>query len=450
MMKNRVAGLGNPISIWDVLIVLLNIAVGRGNYLLFGLTGFTKGTWTLGIVILSNILYLILNGKVNNALNLKLKYSPFAIVFTLLLYNWFSVIVQGNGDFVTTTEVTIEWVLFYMVLCKLCYKLTYNSSVGMNDGVLALSKGYILLSLISVVGVFIFFFALRIGIASRGRIVELDYMEANINGGALYEWVLLSINNLQYEFGRIPFFQDYGTLTGLFHEPNIITHNITPCMILLLGLLNKTIWRSVAIAVGVLIMLFSASVTNVLVVAVCLLVYVFVKFRSNVFVSILTAAIAVGAVLLFIRYSDDTFLNFFMGRMDRGNASNAYTTSVIEHTFVPHTIFGYNFLSTSYISDDGVLDNSLDIGFIPWLLNIIFLVLYFRNVIKLITKNNSAAMAVGFASLYYILHAAKGGMTMFLQLLPALLIFLQIYVLNYYGTVTSHTRSIKNREETKA
>ena len=280
---------------------------------------------------------------------------------------------------------------------------TYNSSVGMNDGVLALSKGYILLSLISVVGVFITFIALRIGIVSRGRIVELDYMEANINGGALYEWVLLSINNLQYEFGRIPFFQDYGTLTGLFHEPNIITHNITPCMILLLGLLNKTIWRSVAIAVGVLIMLFSASVTNVLVVAVCLLVYVFVKFRSNVFVSILTAAIAVGAVLLFIRYSDDTFLNFFMGRMDRGNASNAYTTSVIEHTFVPHTIFGYNFLSTSYISDDGVLDNSLDIGFIPWLLNIIFLVLYFRNVIKLITKNNSAAMAVGFASLYYIL-----------------------------------------------
>lgn len=439
-MKQTVFTKNNsPLNLWDILIVLLNVAAGRGNYLLFGLTGLTKGTWIAGIVIILDFIYLI-SRRVR--FDRKIKYSPFVIVFIMLAYNYLNVLARGGGDFVTVTENIALWILFFIILYSLYYKLQYKSSVDMRDGVLSLSKGYIWLSLISIVGVFVTFIALRAGIVSGGKPLNLDYMAANMEGGAIYEWTLLSINSVPLSLinvGRIPLFQDYGILTGLFHEPNIITHNITPCIILLMGLANKSIWRYASILAGILIMLFSASVTNILVVAVCLLVYVFIKFRSNVFVSILTAAIAVGAVLLFIRYSDDTFLNFFMGRMDSDNASNAYTSSVIEHTFVPHSLLGNNFLSTAYVSEEGVLDKSMDIGLIIWALNITFIVMYLRNVFKLITRNNSIAVAVGFASLYYLLHSAKGGMTIFLQFLPALLIFLQLYVLNY-GAVSNNKR----------
>ena len=154
---------------------------------------------------------------------------------------------------------------FFLILRTLYFKLLNNSSVDMREGVENLSKGYVWLSFISIIGVFITFAALNFGIVSGGKEIRPDYMEANIDGGAVYLWTLLSVNDVHYEIGRIPFFQDYGFLDGLFHEPNVLAHNISPCIIILMGLVKKNIWRYVTVLSGILINIkksFNSSSSN--------------------------------------------------------------------------------------------------------------------------------------------------------------------------------------------
>ncbi len=419
----------------DALIVLLNLAAGRGNYLLFGLTGINKSPWITAIVIIIDIIYIFVRRiRVNRS---KIKESPFVIIFILLSYNMFNMFFHGE-TIVSMFELIILWSLFYIILYRLSFTLHSNHSCTLSEGVLCISRGYVWLSMLSIIGVVATFLALTLGYVDGGVRITPDFMEANIETGANYYWTFLSVLNSDTII-RLPFFQEYGFLTGLFHEPHVLTLNIFPCLILLLGVIEN---RIIPIVItGILIMLFSGSATNIIVTAVCSLLFVVVKFRQSPIVSVSTISIVLILVVLFLEYSDGTFLAFLDGRLDGSNSSSKYTSVVIEHTFIPHTFFGTNFLSTSYVDEFRNIDMSQDIGFIPWALNIVFLFLFFKNIFLLIIKNNKVSMAVGFASLYFILHSAKGGMTVFYQPLLALLIFLQLYVLNYNGAVRNIERN---------
>ncbi len=422
-------------NIVDALVILLNLAAGRGVYLLFGLTGINKSPWISAIVIIIDIVY-IFTRKIRFSRKI-IKGSPFVLIFILLFYNMFNMLLHGE-TIVSMFELFIIWCLFYIILYRLSFTLLAKPSYTLSEGILCLSRGYVWLSLLSIIGVVATFLALSLGLVNGGVRISPDYMEANIETGSDYYWTFLSILNSD-TIVRLPIFQEYGYLTGLFHEPHLLTLNIFPCLILLLGFWEN---RTIPIVItGILIMLFSGSATNILVTAVCLLVFVVVKFRQSPIISVLTIITVSILVLIFLEYSDGTFLAFLDGRLDSSNSSSKYTSVVIEHTFIPHTLFGTNFFSTSYVDEFRNIDMSQDIGYIPWALNISFLVVFVKNILQLITKNNKISMAVGIASLYYILHSAKGGMTIFYQPLLALLIFLQLYVLNYHGTVRNNKRN---------
>ena len=100
-----------------------------------------------------------------------------------------------------------------------------------------------------------------------------------------------------------------------------------------------------------------------------------------------------------------------------------------------HILFGNNFLSSEAGRDMNIYGSwgSADVGFVPFLLNIGFIITYSINVFRLVFADYKVAKAVGFASLYCLLHSAKSGMVMYIQLTPLFLVFLQYLALKTYG-----------------
>lgn len=414
----------------DAFIVLLNLAAGRGNYLLFKLLHLQGGVWVVAVVIAIDIMYLLLRN--NKKYDYSLKYSPFWIIFILLIYNLLNVVFHGFGSVAIILENLVLWLLFYLILIRQLSSVLRNTSTDAKFGVTYLARGYMYLTMISVIGVFLTFVALLFGFAGTEVPIETDYMDNNaMESGISYTWTFLSVN-LQNTFLRVPFFQDYGILTGLFHEPHILALNVFPCLILLLGIVKTFVSRMLVITSGVLIMLFCGSVTNILVVLGCIVTFYFLKFKHSPFITVMSLMSIALLLVLVIANSDDTFWSFFLDRMDSGNASHEYTEDMLLYTFSPQTFWGTNFLSTSFMSQTRHVE---DIGFVPMVLAIIFLFYYFRNIVKLLLSKSNIAIAVGLSSLYLIMHSAKGGLHMFYQTVPELFIILQMFVLNYYGRI---------------
>lgn len=402
----------------DTLIVMLNLAAGRGNYLLYGLTGLNSMTYILTFVLVVDVVYFFF--KIKSISILHERFSIFLIVFLLLAYNALNALLHG-GAFNFDFEVLLIWFFFAQILVYQKNKLEREYPYDIRDGVSFLFRPYYLLSMISIIGIIVSFVALNMNIVTP-RVISADYMEANtMDTNSTYTWALLTCVGPTAEV-RIPFFQDYGYLSGLFHEPHILCLNLFPCYILMLGLTNKMRDKIFVIVLAILTILFSGSVTNILVTVVCLIVFLFIKFKSSPVASTFILLLTIAGVYIYLRLSDDTFLSFVLGRLEQGNSSAQYSEDLLSYTFSPKTFFGSEIFSTAFMNGD----TKGDVGYIPFFMFIIFLVLYIRTIIKLIFSGDSVSLSIGLASMYYILHSAKIGLTMFMQTLPVLLMMLQV------------------------
>ena len=416
----------------DALIIILNIAAGRGNYLLYGLLGMEKTTHVLAVAILADFIYLFYNAKY--IAKQRIGSSILSIAFALLVYNWFNVLRHGTDGVILLGEFLLVWILFFFIL-KVQISLLLNKSNGVYNNIYYLSKGYLVLASISIIGVICTFFALEIGIIEEGRVIHTDYMEANMEmNDDLYSWCFLSILMKPNAIVRVPFFQNFGTLCGLYHEPHILALNTFPCLILLLGFAKKMKVRILIMITAIIIMFMGGSATNVFVSLACLMVYFLLKFKTSKLSAVLSFTLFMVVLMFYVTQSDGTFVSFLIDRADSGNTSQQYTTDLLTYTFSPKTLLGTNFLSTSFMKDG---PGGQDVGLIPCALFCIFLFLYIKNTVKMLFSANDLFRAVGFASLYYILHSLKGGMTLFYQTLPLLIIVLQTYILKNGAVRTS-------------
>jgi hypothetical protein len=420
-MKNKI----NKIHWLDALFVLLNIAAGRGNYLLYYVLGVSKATWVAAFVILVDIVYVFLRFK--NKSFIKHRHNPILVylIFILLSYNILNVTMHG-GTSIYIFEILLIDVLFYVFLSRLYYSVNFEESSSYQFVKYA-SAGYICIALISVIGVFISFVLLQMGF-NHDETIAVDFMESNIDDGLYYVRSFFTINYITNNI-RLPFFQDFGYLCGLFHEPHVLAYGVFPGLILLFGLTERKIYRFFVVISMVLIILFTVSATNILVSLVCLVVFIFVKARRN-FISALIISLVIGLiVVLYVNY-DNTVMNFVLERLDSDNSSQQTSKDLLLFAFTPKTLIGTDFFSTSYVK--GGRGNQ-DIGFVVFFMFIVFLIKYFHNIIKLLRINRTDSLTIGIASLYFILHSLKIGMSMFMQTLPVLIIFLQFIVLDYYG-----------------
>lgn len=420
------SGKNSAIRIIDTLIVLLNIAGGRGNYFLFWLLGTSKSTHVMAFVIFVDLLYLLFRQGINFSFLRNKHIYPIYMFVMLLLVNSF----HSKGDLVIGLEYLFQAVLFSLILVKLASLAVQHT---IEDQINGLSRGYIWISMFSVLGVFLSFVLILI-FGSKGIPIYADYMSDNVASGTSYYMSYLSVNS-QNTDTRVSFFQDYGILCGLFHEPSVFAFNVFPCLILLIGFAEKSIKKTLLIFTAILSILFAGSTTNILAVAICLTVYFLLSAKKAV-VKTLFSAIAIAFLVFYYISIDNMLVDFVSGRLESDNISQQSSIALLRFAFTPKTLFGTNFLNTSFVDEMifGYPTNA-DVGYIPFFLNIIFLVTYTINTIKLLFNNEKSAMAVGVASLYFILHCAKMGMVMFVHTLPIMIIFLQAVALTYYGRI---------------
>lgn len=407
---------------FDSIIVLLNIAAGRGNILLYWLTGFERIAPIHFLVIILDLLYIVIRtGKIKNNEIRKIPTSAL-LILVILFVNLLNIVLVGKVNPLAQSLHFVVFALFVFILYKLSND--YLSIFRIDaKGPYLLSRGYIWLSLISVLGVFLSFFLMNIfGLDSSP--VNADFMAANLDKGDIYYRSYFTVNMYTW-IPRVPFFQGFGMLSGLFHEVNLFAMNVSPCLIVMLGFAEKALTRCLIVITSILVILFAGSATNILVVGACLVAYFVVNSKKKLIGSIIGAAAIALAVIAYISI-DDTLLEFLLGRMDEGSGSQQYSVSLLEWTFSPKTLMGSDFFSTEYVDElqtASIITN--DVGYIPFILNVAFIILYVKDTIKLIFLRNKLGMAVGFASLYLILHSAKVGMTLFAQTLPLIVIFMQ-------------------------
>lgn len=404
----------------DTLIVVLNIAAGRGNFLLLGLLHLHSTMVVCFLTIFIDVVYILVRfGGISS--NLKF---PSGVYYCelLLFYNYFHMMSIGKGS-MTSLGYFLLLLSFSIILSQQIAVLR-KSNISINEGLRQLSKGYLWISLFSIIGIILSFILLNIH-ETQGVLVNADYLSAHEENGLEHFWKYFTLSSPN-SFVRVPFFQDFGILTGLFHEPHILTLNVFPCLILLLWYADNLLKRSVVIVFAILMMFFSGSTTNILVVGVCLLLYFSLHFKKHFFGIIITVAVIAFGVYFYYQLDDTLFL-VVSGRLDVDHNSQQVSRNLLEFAFTPRTLFGSNILETTYAY--GEMSND-DVGFIAFFLNICFLIAYGINIIKLLFRKDRLSEVVAFASLYYILHSAKVGLTMYIQTLPILLVFLQYYLLS--------------------
>ncbi len=423
----------------DAIIVLLNIAAGRGNIFPYWLFGFSKSTWVLATIFSIDVLYIILRFK----RIVDFHYIPYLFpvyVFLITLgYNNINILINGHGDFPTGLEFWAVFVLFTSILTRL--HLTINSSnLSRDEKIRYFLRGYNWISLFSVGGVILSFIAILL-IGESYVPIEADFFESNIDLGLEYYRSYFSVIT-QGSLLRVPFFQEYGTLCGLFNEPHILAHNVFPFLILMIGISQRMTLKALFIVVSLVMILFAGSTMNILAVFVCIIVFFFVESRrKNIFAPIIGIVLLIFLIYIYISI-DDTLLYVVLGRMDESNQSQQASKNILEFAFSPKSLLGRNFLDTSYSLT--VTENGQDVGYIAFLLNIVFIVTYMRNVFLLLLKKDGIPITVGMASLYYIIHSAKIGMSIYVHSLPIYLVFLQSLLLSCYGRKRVVRKNIEN------
>ena len=436
-MKNR----NQSLTIWDALIVLLNIAAGRGNYLLFGLLHLQSTMVVCFLTIIVDIVYLLVRFRDISLLDLANRKKPSAVYFCefLLLYNSIHMFLIG-GSFMTSLLFLLLILNFSLILSGQI-GLLRRSNESRFDGFRQVAKGYLWISLFSIVGIILSFILLNIR-ETEGILVSADYLLAHEENGLVHFWKYLTLSSPNSVI-RTMFFQDYGILTGLFHEPHILALNVFPCLILLFAFADNAFKRSLIIIVAILMILFEGSTTNILVVGICLVLYFTLHAKKELFGVIISVAIIALGVYYYYQ-ADETLFLVVSGRLDENGLSQQVSRNLLEFAFTPKTLFGSNILETSFAYDYGGFSQE-DVGYIAFFLNIGFLITYGINIVKFLLSKDRLSEIVAFASLYYILHSAKVGLTMYVQTLPILLVYLQYYMLSY-GRNSAIRKSVKTGE----
>lgn len=412
---------------FDSIIVLLNLAASRGNYLLFWIIGRQISTpFVVGLAIIIDLIYLLF--RFRKPIHRDRRFSlPLFFLFGIHIINLLNVIVERR-NFTYPAELLFLMILFCVILMEL--SSIYLPSIG-ESSVKQVSKGYVWLALISIIGVFVSFVLLyTVGI--KRVPITVDYMLAN---DEYYQYYFSYFSVVSDTELRVPFFQDFGVLCGMYHEPHIFALNVFPCLFLLLGFAKNHLQTIILIFAMVLCVFFAGSATNIIALTLCIIVFSLLGIKRR----FLGTAIAVTAiVLLALAYNsyDTTFADFLTGRFDELNSSQLYSRNLLEFAFTPKTLFGTNILSTTVVDDFFHAGySSSDVGFLAFFLNIGFIITYLINTIKLLLSKQSVASAVGYASLYYLLHSAKVGLMMYVNLLSIIFVFIQFLALETYGRI---------------
>ena len=364
--------------------------------------------------------------------------SLFFLYVVVNSLNCINVFVDESEGMLMVLFYTFLNVSFYLVLYNMyCY---YRKITTVKNSLWFIIRGYIWLCTISILGATILFLMIKGGFNPYSTPIANDYYDlfkSNVEvSGATYYFpyhisVLATSDHAQL---RIPFFTDYGVICGLFHEPHVITFITFPALFLLLYYIRKKYFKVVCFGIWLFIMLLAASTTNILAFFTSLFVLMF--FERKVRLPLFLFFIIVFYMILSIGMESEEFL-FLAEKLNGDNTvSSDYSKNTLIFAFSPKTLMGSNFINNNYLNT--ISTTGRDVGYLPFLFNILFLIVYVIRMIKIIIFSNEFRY-VGIATLYFFIHSMKTAMVTYTSPLLLLMMFM-LFIVSQSEKRTSHEK----------
>jgi len=339
-----------------------------------------------------------------------------------------------NGRFEYSLALTFHMITFIALLNN-CYK-EYSLKYGTKVGLELILKFYIVFSIYIITTTILAFFLFKLNVLSPyTNSVSYGIMQSNISqaGTKYYFPGYLSILETNVHFvARIPLLQEHGLICGLSHEPHLASYIVAPSLLFLIAI--KKFSKSTLLLIVCSFMLFfvlASSATNFLLIIALTIIGAFIYYiniKKNIIVTI-------GILLLFvfmttaIIYNSDDFillvensnLAFVANKLNpsSGSGSLEYSTNRIFYMLNPSTVMGTTLFSTS-------IEDGNDIGFIPFVFNLLILVSLFWNSFKLIMTKNKKYFYTGLGVLYFLLHSMKINLLIYRSPYTLFIIFILI------------------------
>ena len=411
-------------DICDGLVVLLNLS---NPYTIIPIILFTPHIGVNSAIIAGiTLLYLIIRiGK-----NIQFSNDVLLCFFIVMnIYNILNCIREGVLG-VGYVALFVSSTLFYLLLYNLCIKRT-NVNNSFEENLSTLSQGYNYLcyySLLVVIVMLVLTEFLNFNPLVNDVTGTWDILEDNSKRSDYYFPLHMSLLMTGEDMIRLPFFHTYGTITGIFHEPHTMTYYIVPFFFLMFGIIKNRRLLLVMTITMVVYMLVAASATNIMFFLLTLVIWLCLqnKVATPFFIALLLL------FLSYIQLVDNPIVGLVLNRLE--SSSMSYSTDVISYAVSPKTLLGNNFYDLSYLEKS---TPTTDIGFIIFLLNILFVSILFIRILKLCFAGG-AFRYVGLFGLYFMLHSAKVALNAYSLEILMFVIFVVTYSLKTYKKNGNH------------
>lgn len=398
----------------DSLMVLLN-ASNSYSILPFLLFFTTKHGMNTGLILILNVIYLCVRFKGKITIRLR---GLFLIYFLLNFYNIFASYFSGTGSYHVWLGLLANcsfYILLSTIYCDYSKKLKSTQALWLT------LRGYVWLAVYSVIVSILLFVLIKLGLNPYVNNISarMDIFADNVEkffSTYYFPYGISVILADDQEILKLPFFFEKGIICGLYYEPHIITFMVFPVLFLLCARYNSFKMRLGLYTSWCLIMLMTASTTNILAFVVCVMVLLLTEKRLRVFLIPIIYGILVLVLTIGI---ENTELFFIQEKIESG--SMGYSQRTIEFAFTPKTLIGSNFLSNSYLYSLSE-SNMRDVGYISFFLNIVFLILFIIKIGKFIISSKYSKY-VGLAILYFFLHSMKVAMVTYSLSVLMIMIF---------------------------
>lgn len=337
-----------------------------------------------------------------------LRREPLFYVYVILnLVNLMAAYITDTGWYAALAYLTLNSVFYYLLFC--IYK-TYIQVFSVEDTYRNMIRGYWVLVMICVVSCIILFVLMKVGVNLYVNSVNttFDLFKTNYeNLGSNYYFpyclgILLDTPDL-----RIPFFQDDGIITGIFHEPHCLTFMIFPAFFLMLYYAKSTMIRLMCFFVYLFILLISGSTTNILALIGCFVVYILYNAKGNIIKCFFILFATIILVNILFIYIDTSNLQFILNKLD--SSSMGYSQVTLEFAITPKTLLGTSFYDVSEVSSFGNANN-MDVGYINFFLNILYLLICIFYLFRLFISTKIIKLAYLLFGCYFFFHSMKVAM----------------------------------------
>lgn len=405
------------LHILDAFIIFLNIS---NTYTIIPYLLFTPHrAINTTIVAIINVLYLFFRFRATVASSF-FRAPLFILFVTINIFGFIAGLLTNTFGW-GILPYFVSNIFFYIILETQFQQYTrYNS---LTDSINLIIRGYLIFCILNIavmllLWVLIAFFSFYPKVNDISDTMDLFKSNVNAFNTVYYYPLHISILNDTLDI-RIPFFQQYGIICGFSHEPHCITYLIIPSLFIFLHKARKIFYKIVIISIYIIIILMTASTTNILSFLICLIVFLSIKFRE----SLLLPSFLAGLVVLLLLNINNSSYQFIFDKLESRSAE--YSMSTMKYAFTPKTIMGYSFYDLTYW-DNPFAKN--DVGFVIFFLNISFLAIFISRIIKLIFSIGGEERSIGFVALYFLLHSTKIALPIFgLSYLVFIIFLVHIY-----------------------